>query len=157
MRPGLSKSDDLIAVGHRTSEDLVRRMRHGAVRGVTVIVPIDVALAHRRARIVFEDRTDRIAENRQVGTDDQPALAVEQCRIEILLFPDEGRHRGALDQRFHLALRRPQSAAHDFQGDRIAAALSRCGGKIDLSVVVQLSSSGGGDGTDSTGSVVCTT
>jgi hypothetical protein len=50
---------------------------------------------------VFEDRTDRIAENRQVGTDDQAALAVEQCRIEILLFPDKGRHRGALDQRFH--------------------------------------------------------
>src|SRR5437763_5005250 len=54
----------------------------------------------------FTPATDRVAENRQVGADNEPALSVEQGGVKVLLFADERRHRSALDQRFHLALRR---------------------------------------------------
>ena len=59
------------------------------------------------------------------GADHEPALSVEQRGVKVLLFADERRHRGALDQRFHLALRRTQRAAHDLEGDRIASCV--CG------------------------------
>jgi hypothetical protein len=51
-----------------------------------------------RENSVFKSETDRIAEDRQVGADDEAAVAGEHNRAEILPFADERRHRGALDQ-----------------------------------------------------------
>src|SRR5690348_14842995 len=56
-------------------------MRYSAVRGVAVVVLIDVALAHRRARSLLQDRTDRIAENRRL----EPTISGRELRWNINL------------------------------------------------------------------------
>jgi hypothetical protein len=54
-------------------------------------------------------------------TNDEARFVVEERAEEVLLLPDERRHRGARDQRFHLELRRADRALDDLHDHRIDA------------------------------------
>ena len=120
MRPRLGEGGQLPFREHRGHEHLVGRVRDRPLGGVAVVEPVDVAGTHGVEWVDFGDGADHVAEHRQVGADDQPAGAVEQRGVEVLLLTDEGRHGRALDHRLHLALDRPKRPAHDLQRDGIA-------------------------------------
>src|SRR5262249_51998599 len=70
----------------------------------------------------FGNRPDHITKDRQIRSDDQAAGSIEQRRIEVLLFADEGRHGRALDQCLHLALDGSERPAYDRKCHRIEIA-----------------------------------
>ena len=119
----LREGGELAFREHGRDEHLVGRMRDGALGGVAVVEPVDVAGTHGVERVVLGDGADHVAEHRQVGADDQAAGAVEQGGIEVFLLADERRHGRALDHRLHLALDGAQRAAHDLQRDGVADGL----------------------------------
>ncbi len=107
VRPRLREGRELAVGEHGRQEHLVGRMGDGALRGVAVVEPVDVAGAHGVERVVLGDGAHHVAEHGQVGADDQAARRVEQSGIEVFLLANERRHGRALDHGLHLALNGP--------------------------------------------------
>ena len=76
---------------------------------------------------MLEHAFDKIAGQGQAGGDDELAVAVQERGEKILLFANEGAHRGAVDQRFHLLAGRPQRAGDQLQRDGIGRRLAAHG------------------------------
>ena len=121
MRPAHHKGAAPVAQKHRGQKHLIIRMRDGAFAAVAVIIPIEITRPDGLDRKPLKHRAADIAKDRHVRTHRHHAISVEQGGVEILLLANKGRDRGALQQRFHLGLCRPDGAPDDFQDDGIAS------------------------------------
>ena len=122
---GGGEGDDRALVEHGDDEDHVLMVLDRAVGQVRVVEPVDVARAHALQRIRFQDGGEHAgAARRDVAGHDAAGPVVEPDEVVLLLL-DEGRHRAALHQLFHLADRRCQRAAYDLERDGIDHRRSR--------------------------------
>ena len=98
------EGDELAAVEHGRGEDHVRRVRHAAARAVAVVVPVEIAGTHgRRSGTGRKMICGEVAEERHHRAAHHASARVEDAGEVVVLLADERRHRGALDDRLHVA------------------------------------------------------
>ena len=119
VAPRLREGDELAAVEHRRGEHHVRRVGDAAARAVAVVVPVEVAGAHRGGRVLLEDDLGEVAEERHHRAAHHAPARIEDAGEVVVLLADERRHRRALDDRFHVRLGRAQRAANDLARHRV--------------------------------------
>ena len=111
----------------------VRRVRDAAARAVAVVVPVEIAGPHGLGRVLVEDDLREVAEERHHRAAHHAPARVQDAGEVVVLLADERRHRGALDDRFHVRLGRPQRAADDLARHRVGHQGASVGARVAAS------------------------